>query len=290
VSAAEAHLACVALLLLDLVGRALRIQILVRGLGARLGFLQAVTVNAIGDAAAGLTPLRFAGEPVRLAVLMRYGVAAHVGVVAIGIEVITMWPVIILFAAWLSWRFAPAWLEQAAPQLAEGLDEALPWVLLVALLTVATWVIARRFIPKLRTSLKRSLLRAIAAARRLSPLTLLATVPLTLANLAGRVGILIVLTRMLSEPPPAGLVALGSFLLLYSQLYLPTPSGAGAVDLGFIGGAAGALGPARRTLLLAWRFYTTILPIALGVVLALHLFGRHAAARLLGRRRRQPEL
>lgn len=285
----EAHLACVALLALDLIGRALRIQLLVRGLGARLTFRQSIAVNAIGDAAAAVTPLRFAGEPVRLAVMVKYGVPTATALVAIGLEVLTMWPVIILAAILLGLRYAPTWLEHAAPQLAEGAEDALPWVLLIVLITVATWVLARRFVPRASSGARRSVLRAIVAVRRIPPVVLLATVPLTLANLIGRVGILVVLTRTVADPPPAGLVAIGSFLLLYSQIYLPTPSGAGAVDLGLIGGAAGQLGGARHALLVLWRFYTTIVAISLGAVLAVRVFGADAWSRLL-RRAREAEL
>ncbi len=282
----EAHLACIALLSLDLVARALRIQLLVRGLGRRLSFRHAVVVNAIGDAAAALTPLRFAGEPMRLAVMMRYAVPAAVAVVAIGIEVVTMWPVIIMFALWLGWRFAPAWLEQAAPQLAEGAEDALPWVIVVVMITAIAWVFARRFIPRLAMGARRPVLRGIAAAKRMPPLILIATVPLTLANLIGRVGVLVVLTRTLPDPPAAGLVAVGSFLLLYSQIYLPTPSGAGAVDLGLIGGAAGQLGAARHALLVTWRFYTTFVAIGLGVLFAVRLFGRDVWRKVFVRSRK----
>ncbi len=56
----------------------------------------------------------------------------------------------------------------------------------------------------------------------------------------------------------------GSFALLYSQLLLPTPSGAGAVELGFLGGAAGDLGDRAGWLLLAWRFYTNGAGVVLG--------------------------
>ena len=75
-------------------------------------------------------------------------------------------------------------------------------------------------------------------------------------NLATRVAILPVLALTLPIPPAMGPLAVGSFALLYSQLVLPTPSGAGAVELGFLGGAAGDLGSGEGWLLLAWRFYT----------------------------------
>ena len=87
-------------------------------------------------------------------------------------------------------------------------------------------------------------------------------------NLATRVAILPVLALTLPSPPAMGPLALGSFALLYSQLVLPTPSGAGAVELGFLGGAAGDLGTGEGWLLLAWRFYTNGIGVILGVALA----------------------
>ena len=56
---------------------------------------------------------------------------------------------------------------------------------------------------------------------------------LTLVNLGARVAILPVLVSTLPDPPPLGAVTMASFALLYSQLILPTPSGAGAVAVAF---------------------------------------------------------
>jgi len=88
-----------------------------------------------------------------------------------------------------------------------------------------------------------------------------------------------VLALSLPSHPPLGVLLVGSFILLYSQLFLPTPAGAGAVDLGFLGGIAGDLGPADTGLLLAWRFYTVGAGAALGIGLALHAFGLRPLAR-----------
>jgi uncharacterized membrane protein YbhN (UPF0104 family) len=86
---------------------------------------------------------------------------------------------------------------------------------------------------------------------------------------------------------------LGSFALLYSQLVLPTPSGAGVVELGFLGGAAGDLGDHQAWLLLAWRFYTNGLGVLLGIWLAAHIYGWPALRKLARQRttevREQPE-
>jgi uncharacterized membrane protein YbhN (UPF0104 family) len=118
---------------------------------------------------------------------------------------------------------------------------------------------------------------------------LIASVPLSFVNVAARVAILPVLALTLPHPPAIGPLALGSFALLYSQLVLPTPSGAGAVELGFLGGAAGNLGSGSGWLLLAWRWYSNGVGVVLGVVLAAQRYGwpalRRAARAILPHRR-----
>jgi uncharacterized membrane protein YbhN (UPF0104 family) len=74
---------------------------------------------------------------------------------------------------------------------------------------------------------------------------------------------------------------LGSFALLYSQLVLPTPSGAGAVELGFLGGAAGDMGEHQGWLLLAWRFYTNGIGVVIGIWLAAQIYGWPALRKLV---------
>jgi uncharacterized membrane protein YbhN (UPF0104 family) len=104
---------------------------------------------------------------------------------------------------------------------------------------------------------------------------------MSLVNLGTRVAVLPVLALTLSSPPALGPMILGSFALLYSQLILPTPSGAGAVELGFLGGAVGELGEGQGWLLLAWRFYTNGVGVLLGVWLAAHIYGWPALRRLV---------
>jgi uncharacterized membrane protein YbhN (UPF0104 family) len=117
---------------------------------------------------------------------------------------------------------------------------------------------------------------------------LLASVPMSLVNLITRVAILPVLALTLPNPPALGPMIVGSFALLYSQLLLPTPSGAGAVELGFLGGAAGDLGAEQGWLLLAWRFYTSGIGVVLGVWLAARIYGWPALRKLA--RQASPEV
>ena len=277
----QAHLVCIALVAADLLVRAWRIQWIVQGLGHRLTVKDAFVLNAFGDAACALTPLRIGGEPARLAGMLRSGVPATAAFVAISLEVLAAWPVIIAAAGWLAWRYAPAWWITAEPRLAAAAQGAWPWIVLVLLASVVAWRYARRMTSPMARQLRRPIRRAFVYWRRMPLWPLVASAPLSLVNLVTRVAILPVLALTLPHPPALGPMALGSFALLYSQLLLPTPSGAGAVELGFLGGAAGDLGDNEGWLLLAWRFYTNGIGVILGVWLAAHIYGWPALRRLV---------
>ncbi|MFL5401372.1 MAG: lysylphosphatidylglycerol synthase transmembrane domain-containing protein, partial [Gemmatimonadales bacterium] len=264
----QAHLICVALVAVDLLARAWRIQWIVLGLGHRISVKDAFILNAFGDAACALTPLRIGGEPARLAGMLRSRVPATAAFVGISLEVLAAWPVIIVAAGWLAWRYAPAWWISAGPRLGAAAERAWPWVVVVALVSAVAWFYARRVASPMTRGLRRPIRRALVYWRRMPTWPLVASIPLSFLNLATRVAILPVLALTLADPPALGPMALGSFALLYSQLILPTPSGAGAVELGFLGGAAGDLGDSEGWLLLAWRFYTNGFGVLLGVWLA----------------------
>jgi uncharacterized membrane protein YbhN (UPF0104 family) len=283
VSPLHAHLLCVALVAVDLLARAWRIQWIVQGLGHRMSVQDAFVVNAFGDAACALTPLRIGGEPARLAGMLRYRVPATAAFVGISLEVLAAWPVIILVAGWMAWRYAPAWWLSVGPRLAAAAERAWPWIVLVALVSVITWIYARRVTSPMARQLRRPVRRALVYWRRMPVWPLVASIPMTLLNLGTRVAILPVLALTVASPPDLGPVALGSFALLYSQLILPTPSGAGAVELGFLGGIAGDLGANEGWLLLAWRFYTNGVGVLLGVWLAAKIYGWPALRKLVRR-------
>jgi uncharacterized membrane protein YbhN (UPF0104 family) len=276
----QAHLICVALVVADLLARAWRIQWIIQGLGYRLSVKDALVLNAFGDAACALTPLRIGGEPARLAGMLRSRVPATAAFVGISLEVLAAWPVIILAAAWLAWEYAPAWWISAGPRLGAAAEEAWPWVALVFLVSVLAWRYARQVASPVGRHLRRPIKRALVYWRRMPWWPLVASLPLSLINLATRVAILPVLALTLPDPPAMGPMLLGSFALLYSQLLLPTPSGAGAVELGFLGGAAGDLGEHQGWLLLAWRWYTNGVGVVLGVWLAARIYGWPAVRKL----------
>jgi uncharacterized membrane protein YbhN (UPF0104 family) len=103
--------------------------------------------------------------------------------------------------------------------------------------------------------------------RDVAPWIYVATVPLTLVNIAARVAILPLLAQTLDQPQTLAATVVGSFALVYAQAMIPTPAGAGAVELGFLGGAAGNLGAGEAELLVSWRMYTTVLGTISGAVL-----------------------
>ena len=84
----EATLVCMALVVIDLFARAWRIQWIVQGLGHPIGFWDSFVLNAFGDAACALTPLRIGGEPARLAGMLRSRVPPTAAFVAISLEVL----------------------------------------------------------------------------------------------------------------------------------------------------------------------------------------------------------
>jgi uncharacterized membrane protein YbhN (UPF0104 family) len=282
-TALHAHLICIVLVAVDLLARAWRIQWIIQGLGHRMSVKDAFILNAFGDAACALTPLRIGGEPARLAGMLRSRVPAPAAFVGISLEVLAAWPVIIVAAGWLAWRYAPAWWMSVGPRLMTAAERAWPWVAVVALVSLVAWVYARRVASPMARHLRRPVRRALVYWRRMPTWPLVASIPLSFLNLATRVAILPVLALTLATPPELGPMALGSFALLYSQLLLPTPSGAGAVELGFLGGAAGDLGQNEGWLLLAWRFYTNGIGVLLGVWLAAHIYGWPALRKLVRR-------
>ena len=262
-----AHVVCSALVVADVLSRVLRLQLFLRGIGHTVRFYDIMVINFFGDAAAALTPLRIGGQPARLWGLTREGVPATAGIVAMGMEIVTMYPVILLAGVVIAVMFAPEWWAASGPQMSEAVTGVWPWIVLIVALSVLAWWLGKRFAPKLATNFGSDLRTALAGVRRMPRWMLLASVPLTLVNLGARVAILPVLVSTLPDPPPMGAVTMASFALLYSQLILPTPSGAGAVELGFQVGAAGDLHGEQGHLNFIWRIYTAIVLVVAGVIL-----------------------
>jgi uncharacterized membrane protein YbhN (UPF0104 family) len=285
----EAQALCLGCFATDTLARGLRLKLLLRGLGRRISARGAMAVNLMGDAGCALTPYRFGGEPTRLAGLAHARIPLVAAMVAIGFEVATVWPLVGCTALLLGALHGREWWATAVPRLVESARSSWMLLLIVVLAMGVVGWLGRRWSHGYGR-LRRSGRRARVYMRRMPVWVLILSLPLTAASVSARIAVLPVLLTTLQPQPRLGPSAVGSFALLYSQLVLPTPSGAGAVDLGFVGGAAGDLGPQQARLLLLWRFYSSGLGAVAGLALAARLFGvqalrRAVAGALLARRR-----
>lgn len=264
ISRLDAHLLCVMFVLLDMAARAWRIEWLLRGTGTQITFNQAIAINAVGDAACAVTPMRIGGEPARLWGMLRAGVPASAAFVAISVEILAAWPVILVAAGALGWLFAPEWIDAALPRLRAAASDAWVWVVLVIAASGVAWIAGRRASRHAAVAhARRSIRRVRVYWRRMPAWPVAAGMPMTAINLITRTGMLVALASAASSGMALGPLFFASFVLLYAQLILPTPSGAGVVDLGLLGGAAGELGGAT---LLWWRFYSSGVGVLLGAV------------------------
>jgi uncharacterized membrane protein YbhN (UPF0104 family) len=280
-----AHALALALVVADVVARALRLNWMLRGAGARVSLWETTVINAFGDAAAALTPLRIGGHPARFVGLLHAGVPGRTALPVLAVEAAVTNVVVVACTVVLAVLFAPEWWAAIGPGVAAASRRFAPWIAGVAVLSLLLWLLVRRrrdAIPAAAAGAAGSwVLDAVRAARRLPASAVLAAVPLSVVNVFGRVLVLPVLALALTDPPGFGTVTMGSFALVYGQIVLPTPSGAGAVELGFLAGAAGELGADGERLLFFWRLYTSILPVLFGVAVSLPKYGRSAMLRAL---------
>jgi uncharacterized membrane protein YbhN (UPF0104 family) len=256
----------------DVVVRAVRIRLLVPGT-PNLTLWQAITINAYGDAASAVTPARLGGDPARFLGFRRAGVETPRALAGLAVEALIDWVLLALAAVLLGLGFADTAAEGVTRLVALATGPTAR-ILVAAVVTLAlvSAALARWYRRRHPLPLPRGPAAWLAAtwrhARGLGGRTVLVAATLTALSMVARTAILPVLAAGLPGLDPRG-VLLGSFALLYGQLALPTPAGAGAVELGFVGGFAEGMSPrALAALLLAWRLYTLILGAALGGVLA----------------------
>jgi uncharacterized membrane protein YbhN (UPF0104 family) len=262
---------CAALLAVDLLARTVRLHVLLRGAGYRLGLRGLCASILFGDAAAATTPMRLGGEPARWLGLLSGGVPARVAAAVLAVEMVGYLSVVALSGAAAAWLLGAGWWADVGPRLGARAGDGLPWLVAVVAASAAVWVWVRR----------RRAARPAAAAPAPAALALQGTfgwpivisVPLTLASIGARLGMLPVLAQTLPAPPPLGVLVLGSFALVYGQLFFPTPGGAGAVELLASAGTAGELGGSGGAVFVAWRVITTGIPVVLGFGFALHRYG-----------------
>lgn len=238
-----------------------------------MDFRYVFTVNVASDAAASLTPLRLGGEPVRFAGIMNGGLSVSDTIALIGVEGTMEYTTVIVVAAVIVSAFGAQWWATTRGHLIPAAHRALPWLAGLLVAGFGVLLALRRFAPKLFVHVHGTLRETLRNARRVPAWSIAISIPLTAIHILARIAVLPVLMMTLSNPPPMGAVWVGSFALLYGQLFLPTPAGAGAVDLGFLNGAAGDAGRHATQLLVVWRFYTTVTGVLLGVMFGVPHYG-----------------
>lgn len=276
------HLLSLALLALDCVVRAWRIQLAAWAAGGRLSFCDALRLNLYGEAASQLTPNRLGGEPARFLGLTRAGLRPVPAIVAIGVEVASEWPVFLVAAAALILYYVPDWRDAARAWLHRHRAGELFTIELIALVVLATTYLLQRLAHSgaIRHRVRRQWRVAWAHVRRARSWVLGAGALLTAVSIAARSLILPALAWGMADRPAFGVMFYGALALLHAPLVVPLPSGGGGLEVAFLDGFAGDFGPHQVTMLLLWRFYTAVLLTVLGVYALIRHVGYRAAVDL----------
>ena len=271
------------LLVIDCAARAGRIQLATWAAGGRLSFRDALRLNLYGEAAATLTPNRLGGEPARFLGMTWSGLRVVMALVALGVEVAAEWPVFGIMALALVAYYVPDWSAAVDQFLSNSLARDLLGIELIALVVlIVIWALQRLVRPgAIRHRVRRQWRVALAHVRRAPWWVLFAGALLTVVSLAARALILPALVWGNPNAPHFGVMFFGSLALIHAPLVVPLPSGGGGIEVAFLSGFAGDFGPGHQlTMLLLWRFYTTILLTMLGIYLLVRTHGVKAAKEL----------
>jgi len=278
------HLLSLALLAIDCVVRAWRIQLAVWTAGGRLSFDDAFRLNLYGEAASQLTPNRLGGEPARFLGLTEARLRPVTAIVAIGVEVASEWPVFLIAGAALFAYYVPDWRVAAIAWLRRHRAGELVSVEVVALLVLIIVYLLQRLARAgfVRHRVRRQWRVAWAHVRRAPWWALGAGALLTVISVVARALILPALAWGLphGSVPPFGEMFFGALALIHAPLVVPLPSGGGGLEVAFLNGFAGDFGAHQVTMLLLWRFYTAVLLTVLGVYAMVRYLGYRAAVQV----------
>lgn len=249
--------------------RGYRMTLLLALGGARVPLAASVAAQLAGDAGGAVTPAKLGSDPAKFAVLRLYcsdiGVMGAALLAEILIEAAALL-VVSLVALWLLGSIAPVLGAAAYAAMVVVTGGAALWLARDAALRerITRWL-------RLRASSRLRFENAIAdfsgrlhEFRHIRVRTLLLLCAVTFAHIAARLAIL---------PALAGDVAVGNvgeliawpLLLLYGGTFLPTPGGAGLMELAFAGALAHAIPPSHRIATMVWwRIYTFYLSALIG--------------------------
>ena len=269
------HVVCAALVVLDLLVRSERVRLMLRGAGSRIAFGDALALTAFGDAAALVTPWRAGGEVGRMIGARAAGAPLPVVAAVLGVELLMAYAVAAVGGVWLGAQYGGEWWAAVRPP--AGVSSTL-WIIVATVLAgTALLAIVAGSVPAMgrRVALAVQVVRDGAVAAKCIPArALVVSLGLTVLSLTSRVVVLPLLATMLPEAPPFGVLALASFTLHYAQVALPTPSGAGPIELAVLQGGLGTTD--AGALLGWWRLYMTVLPVVAGLALGAICYGPRA--------------
>src|ERR1700704_381501 len=198
------HLLALALLGVDCLVRAWRIQLAVWTAGGRLSFNDAFRLNLYGEAASQLTPNRLGGEPARFLGLAEARIRPVTALVAIGVEGACEWPVFVITAAALIAYYVPDWQDAARIWLAHHRAGELVTIEITVLLILLMVYLLQRLARSgfVRHRVRRQWRVAWAHVRRAPRWALGAGALLTVVSLVARALILPALAWGLPGRPP----------------------------------------------------------------------------------------
>jgi uncharacterized membrane protein YbhN (UPF0104 family) len=285
--AAGTQLACFFLMALDLWSRTVRIRLVLGGAGTAISLRDAFALTSFGDAAAGLTPWRMAGEPARVLGAKQAGVELAPIAATLAAETVMVYGLAAAVGFALAVGYgADWWSALRSSDIGSGLTIG-PIVLVVGSLIVLPLLAASGRSGSRLRRVGEWIRSSVAAARRIPGRVLVECCALSVVSLGARLVLLPLIVSALPERPPLGVATLASFTLLHGQIVMPTPSGAGPVELLFLEGGAGVGAGAGRALA-TWRIYTTVLPVVIGLSVGTIAYGRAVLGVLaLGRWRRR---
>jgi hypothetical protein len=271
-----AHLGCVLLLMVDALARGLRTRACLRGAGWPVSLGRVLEVDLTAEAASALSPFRLAGEPVRIAGMAYAGAPLNAAVVTSATEGAVNGFAVLVIGLSLLFGFAPEWWHEVGASLVARASSAAPLItLVVAAVILGIWFyrrLSREVLPE-RWQWRARLREVLRLWAGMPRTTLYSGVLLSIVSVCSRTLLLPLLALAIPGHAEFGVIWVGSFMMGYSQLLLPIPAGAGAVELAFLGGVAGDPGSSAATLLIAWRGYSLGVATVVGTALALHRYG-----------------
>jgi uncharacterized membrane protein YbhN (UPF0104 family) len=275
------HALCLGLVVADVVARSYRIAFVLKTMHSPIPTADAYSLTLFGDAAAGLTPWRIAGEPARVFGATHGGASATTSVIGLGVESLVNYIVLTIIGIALASAFGAEWASVLHGS-THFLTHPITIAVLIVLVIFGVFTFTR-LPPHVARRAREFLSGAAHQLRRVGPHALAIIAVLSTISLVSRIAILPLVVTAFDEHPPLGVVSLASFALLNGQILTPTPSGAGAVELA---ATSGFMGVKEHTgaILAAWRVYVTILPIIAGLLCATFRYGPRALLIILRRR------